>query len=260
LATNLCCENAFSIQPITIVGKSVTKLLYDVKPNGRFFRGSLAAFALVLGCQGIWLLIPAFFRPTPSAFPINVQAAAGEAVDRSAANLAASVGAIRGDLWAQSALTYLDLFWKDNSGPPEVNPPNTETLERAQNAIDWALRLSPHDARVWLLQASRDAQSEGLAQRAAAALRMSYYTGANEIELIPLRLSLAVRSEAVNDEEFRQLMRHDIRVITSRAPQLKPAILAAYRDASPSGQHFIEDTLQEMDPTLLATLRSSVPH
>jgi hypothetical protein len=33
-------------------------------------------------------------------------------------------------------------------------------------------------------------------------------------------------------------------------------ILAAYRDALPTGQQFIEQRLQEIDPTLLASLRS----
>jgi hypothetical protein len=55
--------------------------------------------------------------------------------------------------------------------------------------------------------------------------------------------------------DFQQLVRHDIRTVTRR-PELKSAILDAYRHALPVGQQFIEETLKEMDPTLLSTLRS----
>jgi hypothetical protein len=85
---------------------------------------------------------------------------------------------------------------------------------------------------------------------------MSFYTGPNEIELIPSRLLLAVSAQAIADTDFQQLVRHDIRNIVIRKPSLKPAIVAAYRDALPIGQKFIEETLEEVDPSLLARLRS----
>lgn len=85
---------------------------------------------------------------------------------------------------------------------------------------------------------------------------MSYYTGTNETELIPFRLLLAVRSNAIADLDFQQLVRHDIRTIVTRKLELKPAILTAYQNAFPNGQKFLEETLEEIDPSLLAKLRS----
>jgi hypothetical protein len=85
---------------------------------------------------------------------------------------------------------------------------------------------------------------------------MSYYIGANETELIPSRLPLAINSSEIGDRDFQQLVRHDIRIIVIRKPEPIPAILAAYRDALPMGQQFLEATLKEVDPTLLAKLQS----
>jgi hypothetical protein len=207
----------------------------------------------VLACQATWILQAEFYRPALPVFPANSQAAGAAAAQRSAATLAASVGVVRGDLWAECALTYLGLFWNDNQD--KVSPQTPETIQRAREVADRALRYSPHDARIWLDLASIDSRLDWLNGKAAAALRMSYYTGANETELIALRLPLAVRSEALGDKDFQQLVNHDIRVIVARKPELKPVILMAYRDALPTGQQFIEQTLTEIDPTLLAGLR-----
>ena len=71
-----------------------------------------------------------------------------------------------------------------------------------------------------------------------------------------MRLLLAVRSDALADLDFQLLVRHDIGTIVTRKPELKPAILGAYRNALPAGQEFIEKTLEDIDPGLLASLRS----
>jgi hypothetical protein len=222
-------------------------------PSHRVFRAAALVLAFVLACQAMWILKAEFYRPALPVFPANSQAAGAAAAQRSAATLAASVGVVRGDLWAECALTYLGLFWNDNQD--KVSPQTPETIQRAREVADRALRYSPHDARIWLDLASIDSRLDWLNGKAAAALRMSYYTGANETELIALRLPLAVRSEALGDKDFQQLVNHDFRVIVARKPELKPVILMAYRDALPTGQQFIEQTLTEIDPTLLAGLR-----
>jgi hypothetical protein len=40
---------------------------------------------------------------------------------------------------------------------------------------------------------------------------------------------------------------------------LKPRIIAAYRDAPPESQRFIESEVGQADPALLATLRAAMP-
>jgi hypothetical protein len=187
-------------------------------PNHRLFRGAVLVFAFVLACQAAWILVAEFYRPALPVFPANAQAAGAAASQRSAAKLAASVGFVRGDLWAEYALTYLGPFWNDDQD--KVSPQISETIERVRELADRALRLSPHDARIWLVLASIDSRLDWLNGKAAAALRMSYYTGANEAELIALRLPLAVRSDALGDPDFQQLVSHDVRVIVTRKPEL----------------------------------------
>lgn len=221
-------------------------------PSYGWFRGTLLVLAFALACQAFWILMAEFYRPPPVGFPTNTQSAV--AVNRNAAHLAALFGFIRGDLWAEDALTYPDAFQRYEWD--SASKQRSTTIEQARDIAERALAFAPHDARMWLALASMDSRLDWLNGKASTALRMSYYTGANEIELIPLRLSLAVNFSMISDMDFQQLVRHDIRTIVTRKPELKSAVLDAYRLALPAGQQFIEETLKEMDPTLLSTLRS----
>jgi hypothetical protein len=218
------------------------------------FRGTVLVFALLLGCLAMWILAAEGFRPALPGFPVNLQAVAAAATNRNEATRAASFGIIRGDLWAECALTYLDMFWSGDRDSASAQIP--QTIEHAREAADRALTYAPHDSRIWLVLASIDSRLDWLNRNMAAELRMSYYTGANETDLIALRVLLAVRSDALADKDFQQLVGHDLRTIVTRKPGLKPAILAAYRDALPIGQQFLEETLAEIDPALLARLKS----
>lgn len=221
-------------------------------PPQKFFRRATFAFAFVLGCQAAWILAAEIARPSPPTFPTNVQAATETAGDQNAAIVAASLGLIRADLWAECALIYLNESWGEN----RLTTQDSKTVEQARACANRTLTLAPHDARTWLVLASLDSRFEWLT-RQAAALRMSYYTGANETELVPLRLLLAVRSDALSDKDFQQLVRNDIRLIVAHKPELKPAIVAAYRHALPAGQQFLDEAVREIDPTLLTKLRSN---
>jgi hypothetical protein len=220
--------------------------------NIGLFRGIALVVAFVLGCQAIWILAAEFIRPKHFRFPVDAQTAEVAANNRNTAGLAASFGIMRGDLWADYAFTYLDLFWSDRQTSSKEQ--NSRTIERARDTAVRALTLAPHDARVWATLASINWRFNWL-NRKATALQMSYFTGANETELIPLRLLMAVQSEAIADKDFQQLVRHDVGTIVSRKPELKSAILTAYRDALPDGKKFIEETLQELDPALLAQVQ-----
>jgi len=217
------------------------------RKSSGFFRAIIFMWGFVLACQGIWILAAEFCRPPYFKFPTDPQTANAAAGNRNTAGLAASLGVIRGDLWALYSLTYLNLVWGSQSAEHQSN---TSTVERARGVALRALTLAPHDARVWLALSGFDPP-----ERKWSALQMSYLTGANETELIPLRLQLALRSNAIADKQIQQLVHHEVRTIVTRKPELKPAILAAYRDALPIGQQFLEETLQELDPGLFATLR-----
>jgi hypothetical protein len=218
------------------------------------FRGIALVFAFVLGCQALWILAAEFLRPENSVFPVGPQTAAVAADNRNAAGLAASFGLMRGDLWAEYAFTYLNLFWSDRQNSAKEQ--SSSTIEHAREIAVRALTLAPHDARVWATLASINWRFNWL-NRKVTALQMSYFTGANETELIPLRLLLAVQSDAIADKDFQQLVKHDIRTIITHKPELKSAILAAYREALPNGKKFLEEMLQQLDPTLLERIRKT---
>ena len=219
-------------------------------PSHRLFRGTTLVFALMLGCQAIWILTPEYYQPYPIEFPRNVEAANAARANRDTAELAASFGLIRGDLWANYALTYSDELWGNDHA--STQPPNV--TEQARDIANRALSYAPYDARIWLLLAGIDLRFDWLNRKSSAELRMSYYTGANDIELIPLRLSLAVNSSEIGDTYFQELVRHDIRIVVTRRPELRPTILAAYQDAPQIGRQFIKETLNGIDPALLAEL------
>ena len=84
---------------------------------------------------------------------------------------------------------------------------------------------------------------------------MSYYAGPNELSLMPLRIKIATQSTAITDPELQILVGAEIRTIITRKPDLKPVIVAAYRNALPEGRRLIETQVRELDPGLLSSLR-----
>ena len=205
-------------------------------------------FAFVLACQAAWILTAETARPFGLNFSSDPNTAREIARSRNAARHAASFGFLRGDLWADYSLTYLNLCLSDTEGTGQQNH---DSIERAQKAARRALSLAPYDARVWLVLACVNSLSKEQSQ--TQVLQMAYFTGANEIELIPLRLRLAVSNNAIAERDFQQLVGHDIRIV-SRKPKLAPSVLAAYGKALPIGREFIDKTLQDVDPALFGTL------
>lgn len=220
-----------------------------------WFRCAILTIAGILGLQALWILAAEITRPV--LLPVATSENAAETLSRyrSAATLSAQFGMVRGDLWADCALTYADLLWSEK--PERADTDTSKTIALAHDVAERALRLAPHDTKAWLLLAGLYSRFDWLNGKSADSLRMSYYTGRNEVELFPLRILLAARSDnALGDTELRTFVQRDIRIIVTRKPELKPAIRAAYRDALPAGRQFIELTLGELDPALLASLRS----
>src|SRR5262249_47252104 len=127
---------------------------------------------------------------------------------------------------------------------------------RARGAVERALVFAPHEARAWLVLADFEARLDPTSRKAAAALRMSYYTGPNETALIPVRLTTFGQLDADADAELQQLVRHELANVINRRPELRWAIGSAYRAALPAGKKFFETTVREIDPALLPSLLS----
>jgi hypothetical protein len=194
-----------------------------------------------------------FARSSADGFPASNEDIRELAGQRANASLAATLGQVRGDLWTECALTYLDLVL-DNKRGAQNDATSNDTAE-GRDVATRAVRLAPHDARAWLVFASLRSQYDWVNRNAAGALKMSYYTGPSEIALVPLRLLLAVRSDALTDTEFADLVSRDIRLAAAHQRELKPALVAAYRDALPAGKDFIEKALEPLDPALLSSIR-----
>lgn len=224
-----------------------------------WFSRFAAAFAILLGLIAIWIVVPELLRARqPRTMPTgeNVTALSNQP---SAADWAPALAVVRGDLWAEYALTFSDLVRDEAWNAADLGAPVSTGQPIA--AAERALALAPHNSRVWLLLLLAGIQSrlDVLTHKATAALRMSYYTGSNERALSRLRLFVAIRSNALADAELQQLVSREIRTIITHRPDLKPAIVAAYRDALPEGRNFIEATLEDIDQKLRGSLRAGGP-
>jgi hypothetical protein len=218
------------------------------------FRNILMVFAITLGVAGAWTLICELARAPRIGFPVdqNYQAAADQ---RWRAALAARVGAVRGDLWAELFFSFANSILI-RSGPDFRA---VETLNEASPAARRALIYAPFQSEVWLLLAEMARDYELQTPSAATALAMSYYTAPYNQALTPLRLSMATRGTAVRDAELRQLVEQDLQTILANKPNLRPAVIAAYATASAEGKHLIESVVQQADPAFLMQLQKRPP-
>jgi hypothetical protein len=73
-------------------------------------RFATSLFAILLGVQCVWLLFAELSRPGIHQLPTDAASAAAARNKRIDANRAAMIGAIRGDLWRDSAFTYAVLM------------------------------------------------------------------------------------------------------------------------------------------------------
>ena len=222
------------------------------EPSHFGFRITTLLFAVLLGAQCVWLLLAELSRPGIDQLPTDPTAAAAAAGQRDAALWAASIGVLRGDLWAESAFTYANLIFGANAaGLPNL----PKTLARARVSLDHALDDAPTQSDAWLFRAGLALLYPASGIDGMQALKMSYYTGPSEERLIPLRLSMAVRVNKFNDIEMSQLVSRDLRLLLARAQNA--VIVQAYNAASADGKEFIEQSIGDLDPSLLNTLRAT---
>ncbi len=221
------------------------------EPSYIVFRLTVLLFAVLLGAQCVWLLLAELSRTGIDSLPTNTTAATAAATQRDAALWAARIGAIRGDLWAQSAFTYADLLFAQSSAATS-NPNLTSTTAEARRSIDQALDIAPHQSSVWLLLAGIGLHSGLPGANATEALKMAYYTAPSEQSLMPLRLQIATRAERFDDIQIREFISRELRLLLRQ--NQKAAIADAYNTASPAGKRLIEQTVADSDPAFANTL------
>ena len=147
-------------------------------------RKVLIVFAITLGIAGAWTLICELARAPRVGFPVdqNYQTAADQ---RRKAALAARLGAVRGDLWAELFFSFANSLLIP--GGPDFGA--IETLNESLPAARRALVYAPFRSEVWLLLAEMAKDYELQTPSPATALTMSYYTAPYNQVLTALRLS-----------------------------------------------------------------------
>jgi hypothetical protein len=221
----------------------------------RLFKAGIAALSAVLMLTALWLLVIEFLRP-----PIHLRLADAEARQvlgryQETSGIAARIGFVQGRLWTEHALTFAP-FLTDGS---DKLPPKESAVhfERARDAATRAVHSTPLDARAWLVLAQADSTLRD--QDPALPLKMSYYVGPNEESLFPVRIAIAVRSNVL-DPELRGLLGDEVQKILTTRPELKPGIVAAYRNGTSEGKRFLEKEVGRTDRDLLSVLRSDNLH
>ena len=217
------------------------------EPSHLAIRLATSGFAVLLVVQCVWLLLAELSRPGIHRLPTDAASAAAARNKRIDATRAAMIGAIRGDLWGESAFTYADLMWDDGN--------NGANLVQARSSLYNALTAAPHQSSIWLLMAGLASRHRVPGIDVKQALKMSYYTGPSELKLMPLRLLIAVRADPFSDIELRDFISREVRVLFTH--QQKSAVVAAYNAASPAGRQFMEKTIAEIDPFAVESLREA---
>ena len=220
-------------------------------------RISLVVFACVLGSLAAWILIAEVLRPKEIEFTADAQLAASNYEQRDAALKAARAGLIRGDLWSEAAFAYGDMLWSENK---RASSPDALSFDQIKTLTEQAIAYAPYDSRLWVLLAANYLRFDWLNERAASSLRMSFYTGSNSMAVVSERLLLATQSRALQDDDFQELVRHDIQIAVAHKSELMPALIGAYNKAPLAGRQFIEKTLAELDPSMLASIRTEKDH
>jgi len=191
------------------------------------------------------------------------QRGAGGAVSQPGAGVArAALGAF-GGLLVLLAVILAATEWLQTKVPfasgAELlasNSTSKEQLEQTRGALVRTVRLAPHDSRMWLLLAAAEMRLGGTSDAIAAALKMSYYTGPNEAELIPLRIGLAASPNLASDADLKTLFETEILTLVQQ-PAVRLLLVQAYRQASRDAQRRLLDVVTTVNATLAAEIQSA---
>ncbi len=228
-----------------------------LEPPARLRMG-LLGLGGVLAVGGVWMLLSALLAPATVALPLDRDGAAAAAAHRGRAIAAARLGLIRGDLYAQAAYSDADLLWLDRAHSLEAA--SAAEVQAARSNAETALALAPVNGSAWLFLASlppasaKPADANGL-----IALQMSYLTAPDDAALARPRIERALASSVPIDRDLQEFMKGDLRKILVQQPLQKPAILAAYKVASPQNQAIFEALAADIDPDFAQSVRGGAP-
>ncbi|MDA9499449.1 hypothetical protein [Bradyrhizobium sp. CCBAU 11357] len=129
---------------------------------------------------------------------------------------------------------------------------HTDALSRVRRTLS----TSPYNPELWLALALLQVQRDPHDPVVAEALKMAYFVAPNDARLMPMRIDIATRFDALALPDVKDLVGNDVRLILIRRPGSRSTLVSAYRRASKLGKGFLEDAVESIDPSFLATLRS----
>ena len=209
-------------------------------------------FGVVLFLQAIWIAGPELYHTSAIRLALNDKARPSTRAEQERVQQAASLAGFRGDLWSESAFAYSSQLW---NAKPDLS---AETAFAERKDLENAIRYSPHRADAWLMFAGMAARYKWKDYKPSSLLKMSYYTAPQDAGLIPLRLMISLR-EPTDDPELQELILGEIRAVLTRLPNLRSALTAAYRAASPAGKIAIEQLVSKIDASQLTWITGKSP-
>jgi hypothetical protein len=216
------------------------------------FRMVMVVFALIVG---FYTLASAFAELNAlggAAFPPEPKKTKASAV-ATVPNWLETISSFRPDLESRHALIFA-LETIQSGGERSTIEQSAQDAE-AMARVKQTLSVAPYNAELWLvlalLQARRDPRDPSLSE----ALKMTYFTAPNDVRLMPARLDTATLFDALADPDVKELARGDVRLMVTRQPQLRTAVISAYRRASSLGKAFLEEAVRSIDPSFLPILR-----
>ena len=212
----------------------------------------LLALLLVVFVGGVSIAILAaeVLRPAPP--PLGLRSGDVLSPDEtSSARLSSTIAPFRSDLKGDYAVALAgQVFHSEPAAAPEE-------IQAARDKVRSALEIGPHNSRLWLVLALLQARSNPIDPLLPKSLKMSYLTGPNQADLIPLRLQTVTSNNALDDSDLAELARSDVRAMLTQLSQQRPMLLDDYARASGVGKKFLEESVGRVDPGFLVTLRGT---
>jgi hypothetical protein len=212
----------------------------------------LTALALTIGFYAIASAIAEMTALERTAFPADA-ATIRSPWTGEVPSLLATLSPFRSELESNHALvTALQAIESGRQKSATVrSAEHADALDRVRRTLS----ISPYNPELWLALALLQAQRDPHDPVVVEALKMTYFTAPNDARLMPARLDIAGRFDALAIPDVKDLVRNDVQLIMTRRPELKPAIVSAYRRASNLGKSFFLDAVQSIDPSFVPTLR-----
>lgn len=214
--------------------------------SSKRFRIALMVLALVVGGFGLVSMVAELTAAPRPAFPTDPTKIVAPAGD-----VPGWLDAVRSDLASNHALIAALQAIQHGKVAGGASAEN----DRARLRVRQALSAAPDDAELWLALALLETQHDPGGPTALGALKMAYFLAPGDARLMPVRLDTATLSGALIDLDLAELARGDVRLMLTRRPELKTAIVQAYRRASKQGKAFLEQAVQAIDPAFVGTLR-----